>query len=82
MDRVIAVHGLRLCVYPVTSYIKGSNVVNPNVLKIRVLACFAVISIVARPSTNCTYEALKTLYTAPRLQFSSLAIAVAPTPSA
>ena len=51
MDRVIAVHGLRLCVYPVTSYIKGSNVVNPNVLKIRVLACFAVISIVARPST-------------------------------
>ena len=35
MDRVIAVHGLRLCVYPVTSYIKGSNVVKPDVLEIR-----------------------------------------------
>jgi hypothetical protein len=32
MDRVIAVHGLRLCVYPVTSYIKGSNVVKPDVI--------------------------------------------------
>ena len=35
MDRVIAVHGLRLCVYSVTSYIKGSNVVKPDVLEIR-----------------------------------------------
>jgi hypothetical protein len=32
IDRVIAVHGLRLCVYPVTSYIKGSNVVKPDVI--------------------------------------------------
>ena len=32
MDRVIAAHGLRLCVYPVTSYIKGSNVVKPDVI--------------------------------------------------
>ena len=32
MDRVIAVHGLSLCVYPVTSYIKGSNVVKPDVI--------------------------------------------------
>ena len=32
MDRVIAVHGLRICVYPVTSYIKGSNVVKPDVI--------------------------------------------------
>ena len=35
MDRVIAVHGLRLCVYHVTSYIKGSNVVKPDDLEIR-----------------------------------------------
>jgi len=40
IDRVIAVHGLRLCVYPVTSYIKGSNVVKPDVLEIRYVGLF------------------------------------------
>ena len=44
MDRVIAAHGLRLCVYPVTSYIKGSNVVKPDVLEIRGVGKFVLMN--------------------------------------